>query len=360
MKLQKTDTRIGTSTSILDRRMRKFLASASVTLFAFMILSIYLSPFGYMITTALKDREMIVNSKSPIWPARATSYDYEGDSYSVYRVPDASGHERQLALYKKGREKSVFLDPQNPALGEITWVGKWRTLEPVWIFHPVWENFKQAWTETNMPRLLFNTIGIAGLGIFGTLISCIMVAYGFSRFRIPGKNIIFMVLISTIILPDFVKLVPTYALFQRIGWVGSWLPLVVPHFFANAYNVFLLRQFFMTIPRELDEAAMIDGAGPLRTLVSIILPQAVPAVISVALLHLMFAWNDFFGPLIYLSTERDLQPVSIGIQNYNALYFARPEMVQATALLGLILPLLVFLFAQRFFMQGLVFTGVDK
>ncbi len=212
----------------------------------------------------------------------------------------------------------------------------------------------------NLPRLLRNTIAIAGIGAIGTLLSCVAVAYGFSRFRFPGKNGLFMILIATVILPTFVTLVPTYTVFQRIGWVGTWLPLIVPHFFANAYNVFLLRQFFMTIPRELDEAAMIDGASPLRTLISVVLPQAVPAIITVGLLHFVWAWNDYFDPLIYLATRRDLQPIALGIQSYNAIHSAQPHMVQASSLLGLLLPVLLFFLAQRFFMQGIIFTGVEK
>jgi multiple sugar transport system permease protein len=186
------------------------------------------------------------------------------------------------------------------------------------------------------------------------------VAYGFTRFRIPGKSILFMVLVSTMILPTFVTIVPTYILFERIGWTGTMLPLIVPHFFANAYNVFVLRQYFLTIPREMDEAAMIDGAGPIRTLTSVILPQSIPALIAVGIFHFMWAWNDFFGPLLYLSTEQELQPISIAIQGFNARFSARPHLVQSSALLGLVVPLVLFFLAQRVFMRGIVFTGVEK
>ncbi|HEX5692464.1 MAG TPA: carbohydrate ABC transporter permease, partial [Roseiflexaceae bacterium] len=175
-----------------------------------------------------------------------------------------------------------------------------------------------------------------------------------------GKNLLFFLLIGTIILPQQVTLLPTYALFTRIGWTGTWLPLVVPHFFANAYNVFLLRQFFMGIPREMDEAAMIDGASPLRTLVSVILPQAVPAVIAVCLFHFFWAWNDFFGPLIYLVGRESLWPLSVGMTYFNGQFSQMPHLIQATALMALALPLILFLFAQRIFMQGVVITGVDK
>ena len=218
----------------------------------------------------------------------------------------------------------------------------------------------QAWNLIDFPRLFFNTLVIALTGLFGTLISCICVAYAFARFPIPGKNILFIVLLGTIILPQQVTLIPTYIFFSELGWVGTWLPLIVPHFFANAYNVFLLRQYFMTLPREIDEAALIDGAGPLHILTRIIIPQSWPAIVAVGIFHFVFAWNDFFGPLIYLLGQPDLQPISVGVQIFNFQYGPRPELVQATSFMAMLLPLIIFFFAQKVFMRGVVITGVDK
>ena len=147
----------------------------------------------------------------------------------------------------------------------------------------------------------------------GVVVSCTLVAYGFARFRFPGRSLLFMILIATIFLPGAVTVIPTYTVFSKIGWVGTWLPLLVPVFFANAFDVFLLRQYLMTIPREMDEAAAIDGAGPFRTLVSVILPQAWPVIIAVAIFHFVYSWNDFFNPLIYLSTKPELQTLAVGL-----------------------------------------------
>ncbi len=185
-------------------------------------------------------------------------------------------------------------------------------------------------------------------------------AYGFSRFRFPGRNGLFLVLLSTIILPIQVTLIPTFAVFAALGWVGTWLPLIVPHFFANAYNVFLLRQYFLTIPRDLDEAAMMDGAGPLRILWSVILPQAIPAVVAVSLFHFFWAWNEYFLPLIYLQGNRALQPLSVGIAEFNGAYSTEPTLIQAAAIMAMVVPVVVFFIAQRAFMRGVVFSGVEK
>jgi len=169
-----------------------------------------------------------------------------------------------------------------------------------------------------------------------------------------------VVLIATIILPFQVTLLPTYVMFTWLGWNGTWLPLIIPHCFANAYNVFLLRQYFMSIPRELDEAAMIDGAGPFRILRSVIVPQSVAAITAVSLFHFFFAWNDFFVPLLYLAGKPEIQPVSIALQQYNALYATQPTLIQASALMTMVVPVVVFLLAQKAFMRGVVITGVDK
>jgi multiple sugar transport system permease protein len=165
---------------------------------------------------------------------------------------------------------------------------------------------------------------------------------------------------ATILLPPQATIIPLFILFSKLGWIGTWLPLLVPAFFANAYDVFLLRQYLMTIPREMDEAAMIDGASPLRTLISVIIPQAIPAITAVTLFHFFFVWNDYFGPLVYLVGKENLWPISVGIGAFVTTYNNHPGLSAATAALTLVLPALMFFFAQRQFMQGVVITGVEK
>ncbi len=348
------------ATSFMRKEMLAFLGKISYSLIALAILVVFLSPLAYMVTTSLKTRDMIAQADSPILPMEAAVYEYEGKEVPILKVPDENGNTTSLAIIKKGREESIFIDPENPENGEITWEGRWRVLEPVREFSPQWDNYSYAWNQLNMPRLIRNTLIIAFFGMIGTLVSCTFVAYGFSRFRIPGKEALFLLLIATIMLPAFVTIVPTYILFAKLGWTGTFLPLIVPHFFANAYNVFLLRQFFMSIPKALDEAAMIDGAGPMQRLIYIILPQSVPVLVAVGVFHFIWAWNDFFGPLLYLSTKTELLPIAIGIQRFNAQFSARPHLVQASAFWGMILPLILFFLAQKVFMKGIVFTGVEK
>jgi multiple sugar transport system permease protein len=344
-----------------SKQLRNFTIKGLATLLVIFVLLIFLLPFGNMISVALRSIDQLSQTQNDsIFPMSAQQFEYNGTKYDVYEVPLPDGTIKTLALSKKGRASSEFIDPANPSAPPIVWQGAWRQLEAHLVFTPHPENFQNAWELANFPRMFRNTLAIALLGMIGTLLSSICVAYAFARFPIPGKNILFIILIGTIILPSQVTLIPTYAFFATIKWTGTWLPLIVPHFFANAYNVFLLRQYFMTLPRDLDEAAMIDGAGPFKVLTSVIIPQSWPALISVAVFHFVFAWNDFFSPLIYLLDKPELQPISVGVQIFNFQYGPQPNLIQATSLMALILPLVIFFFAQRFFMRGVVVTGVEK
>ncbi len=292
-----------------------------------------------------------------------------GTDYPLYEVPTEDGGTQRWAMIQEGvgQMETYFIDPDNLEAGILAWseqpfASQQRpNAHPVKQFDAQWGNFERAWREAKFSRALWNTLAIAILGMIGTVISCTLVAYAFTRFPIPYKNVLFMILISTIILPKQVTLVPTYFVFaQVLGWTGTWLPLIVPHFFANAYNVLLLRQYFSTLPIELDEAAMIDGAGPFRILVSVIIPQAWPAIVAVSLFHFVFAWNDYFEPLIYTLNNPKIAPLSVAIQIFNFVYDQQPHLIQATALMGLIVPVTLFFLAQRVFMRGVIMTGVDK
>lgn len=331
-----------------------------LTLIAVLALAAFLAPMLRSVAYALKSTDQITQDGTPLWPANPLTFEYEGEDLALLLVPLPDGTTRQLALFEPGRKASTFIDPSAPAAPPITWQGSWRTLEHLWQFAPHWENFGKVWDLIDFPRLLFNTLAIAVISTIGTLLSCTLVAYGFARFKFPGRTFLFTLLIATIFLPAAVTIIPTYTIFQKLGWVGTWLPLLVPAFFANAYDVFLMRQYFMTIPIEMDEAAAIDGAGSLRTLISVILPQAWPVVIAVAIFHLVYAWNDFFQPLIYLSSNPDIQTIALGLQRFNGIHYREPGLIQAGTLMTLVIPVVAFLLTQRFFTRGIVITGVEK
>lgn len=348
------------SQSVQAARRRRLLNEAAITLVALAILSLFLMPLGYGVVTSLKTGTQASDARAPILPSSPLTFVYQEQEYPIYSVPTEDGIQ-QWALITPRRGTSIFIDPQHPEVGPFEWEGNWRVLDPVTELDVQWNNYPEAWNRIDFPRLLLNTMVYAVVTMIGTLISSSLAAYGFARFRFPLKGPLFVILISTIILPPAVTLVPTYAFFVTVlNWGGTWLPLIVPHMFGNAYNIFLLRQYFLTIPREMEEAAMVDGAGPMRTFLEVILPQSVPALTAVALFHFFFAWNDFFGPLIYLAGNRSALPITVGLTQFNGLYNTSPQLILAASIISMSLPLAIFFMAQRVFIQGIVITGVDK
>jgi len=359
-----TSVPVGSSRKIVIRRwgpfVREVLARLGVTGFGLLVLAIFLLPLGYVVSTAFKLDSQMTTIGAPPWPAEQATYNYEGTGYPLYDVPTEDGGTRRLAVIHPFRETSDVVDAAHPELGVFNIEGRWRTWQAIYRFAPNMQNFTDAWEQVNFPRLFRNSLLLAGISTIGTLIACILVAYGFTRFQLPGKNILFVILISTIVLPPQATIIPLYILFSKLGWTQTWLPLLVPAFFANAYDVFLLRQYFMSIPRELDEAAMLDGANPLRILISVIIPQATPAITAVTIFHFFFVWNQYFEPLVYLLGKEKLYPVSVGIGQFVTTFSTYPGRSAATAVLAMLLPAVMFFLAQRQFMQGVVVTGVDK
>lgn len=222
---------------------------------------------------------------------------------------------------------------------------------------PQWQNFPLATTYIPFWQYMFNTFAIAGLTIVGTLLSCTLIAYGFARIRWPGRNIVFIIYLSTIMLPAQVTMIPLYITFRNLGWIGTILPLVVPAFFGNALYVFLLRQFLLGIPEELSEAARIDGASEFGILWRIMIPLMRPALATVALFTFVSVYRDFLGPLIYL-TNQDQWTISLGLKLFQNMYGAQWQLMMAASTLAMLPTLVLFFFTQRTFIKGIALTGL--
>ena len=346
--------------STLTLRVWEFTGTALLTLLVWIFLLVFLSPLSYMVVTSLRSGDELRDSSAPPYPAERLTYVYQGTTYQLYKVPTSDGVIHTWALVNPTRLSSQFIDPAHPEQGLITWKGSWRSLDGVYRFRIYWDNYVNVWKTVDYLHLLKNTFIIVILSEIGILLSSIAVAYGFSRFRIPGGRFLFFLLIATIVIPDSITLVPSYVIFTRIlPWNGTYYPLIVPAFFGSAIYIFLLRQNFKSIPRDLDEAAMLDGAGPLRTLISIIIPQAVPAIVTVALLHFFNTWNELRMASLYLAIRPDLQTISFSAQ-FSPTYGFTPEVLQTGAVFLLAIPLLVLFLSQRFFMQDMVVTGLEK
>lgn len=239
------------------------------------------------------------------------------------------------------------------------------TLPPVWIPRPAyWENFPNAWTFLPFNLYLFNTlVKYAIPSTIGTVISSALVAYGFSRIRWIGRDILFSICLMTMMVPGQVTLIPLFITFKKLGWVNTYLPLVVPAYFGNAYFIFMLRQFFRTIPQELSDAARIDGAGELQILLHVILPLVRPALAVVALFQFMWTWNDYFGPLIYVNV-RSQWTLALGLEylrdqtvQIGTKVLAYPYLMAVSTIITLPIVFLFF-FAQRTFIEGIALTGL--
>src|SRR6478736_1679524 len=276
------------------RRRWKRRAEHALTWIVLMILTVMiLFPLGWMVSTALKERKQIF-------------------TYPPERIPD-------------------------PAL---------------------WSNFRDAMTLFPFGTFIRNTLIIAGFNIAGVVLTSSLAAYAFARLRFPGRDIIFMVLLSTLMLPFAVLMIPRYVEFRQLGWLDSWLPLIVPNWFGGSvFYIFLLRQFFRGIPRELSDAAKLDGASEFRIYWQIVMPLAKPALAVVAVFVFLDSWNDFLAPLIYISSPGKYT-VSLGLSLFMGNYTTQWAYLMAASTLMTIPTIVVFIAAQRYFVRGVVLTGV--
>ena len=234
---------------------------------------------------------------------------------------------------------------------------------PSWL--PVkaqWVNYVTVWQEAPFGRWLWNSTFVAILSVFGTALSASLVGYSFARFRYPARDAIFMITLSTMMLPVEVTLIPTYLLFNKLDWLDTYKPLIIPHWLGGgAFNIFLMRQFFLSIPRELDDAARMDGAGSFRIYWRILLPLCRPALATMAVISFIANWNAFMGPLIYLIST-DKFTVAVGLRHFQTLAGGESEptehLLMAASVLVAAPCIVLFFFAQRHFVRGIVTTGI--
>ena len=231
---------------------------------------------------------------------------------------------------------------------------------PIWIPDPfVWSNYVRAVTIFPVSFVVFvrNSMYMSLMITLGTVLSNAIVAFAFARLSFRGSRVLFFIVLSTMMLPQQVTMIPLFILFSRIGWINSYNPLIVPHFFANAYFVFLLRQFYTTIPKELDDAARIDGCGVIGLFLRILLPLSKPALGITAIFAFTWSWNEFLGPLIYLS-RMETYPLAIALSFLRAAHGVLWSELMVVSFIAMLPPVLLFFVAQKHYIQGIVITGV--
>ena len=232
------------------------------------------------------------------------------------------------------------------------------TYPPSWIPNPVmWSNYLEVFQRVDFALFTFNSAKVALLSVAGVVISCSIVAYAFARLRFPGRSLLFGFAIATMFIPEQITTVPTFLLFNYFGWVDTHYPLWVPAWFASAFGIFLLRQFFMSIPVELEDAAKIDGCSPVGILWRIFLPLSKPAVTTLAVFTFIGSWNSLFGPLIYLNSQ-EKYTLPLGVIFLRGRWEGNEQLVLAGAVISLIPVLIVFASAQKYFISGIATTGL--
>ncbi|MBI2939430.1 MAG: carbohydrate ABC transporter permease [Chloroflexi bacterium] len=236
---------------------------------------------------------------------------------------------------------------------------------PEFIPNPVrLDNYPAAWVVVPFTTYLVNTLIVVFLAMVGQILSATLVAYGFARFQFPGRNVLFTLLLSTLMIPGHVLLIPQFILFQRLGWINTFAPLIVPYYFGGgAFYIFLLRQFFLTLPRDLDEAAEIDGAGTFHILTRIIVPLSRPVLATIAIFSFIYHWDDFIHPIIYLQRE-DRFTLAVGLRFLQGFVIAgmsqedKIPLLMAASILVTAPIIVLFLTMQRYFVQGIVLSGL--
>ncbi|SDT12277.1 carbohydrate ABC transporter permease [Microlunatus soli] len=223
--------------------------------------------------------------------------------------------------------------------------------------HPQWSNYAQVFDV--IPRFFYNSVKLAVINVVGVLAVSSLAGFAFGRLRFPARNVLFVVLLATAMIPGIAYLIPQYIIFQQIGWVDTQLPLWVPRVFTPVFATFLMRQYFMSLPQELEDAARVDGAGTFTVFWRILLPETKPALGAIAIFTFLESWNDLFGPLIYINS-RELQTLPVALAQFQNEYFSQITLLMAGATIAVLPVIVVYLVAQRQFIRGITLTGINR
>lgn len=325
----------------------------------------FLIPFLWMLLTAFKSNQDVFHTPPRWLPYDNVFVDVNGEQFPLYNVQTENGL-KQLAAVKIVEGVGTFVDPSNPGQQmeyEIQ-QGATKIADPIMHVSFKWQNFPDAMERGSRPGIgasfwvyFRNSLVIAFFSIVGTLFSNTPVAYAFARLKFPGRDILFVIILATMMLPFQVTMIPIYLFFNDfLGWGNTFLPLIIPTFFANAYDVFLLRQFFRTIPEEMCDAARVDGASEWQIFTRIVLPLSVPVLATVTVFTFLWAWNDFTGPLLFLTSPKNFT-MALGLQDFQSQRSMVWNQLMAAATVFTVPIVIAFFFAQKTFIQGIKLTG---
>ncbi len=354
--------------SFRRKKIRDFFRSLfSHTIINFVGL-FFLIPFIWMLVTAFKSDQDVFHTPPRWLPYDNVTVNVNGQSLPLYNVITETGV-RQLAMVKIDSGLGTFVDPKNPGqqLQYKIQQGTVKIAEPILHVSFRWQNFIDAMERGSRPGVgasfavyFKNSLIIAFFTIVGTLLSNTPVAYAFARIRFPYRDLLFIIVLATMMLPYQVTMIPLYLFFNDyLHWGNTFLPLLVPAFFANAYDVFLLRQFFRTIPEEMCDAARVDGASEWQIFTRIVLPLSVPVIATVTVFTFLYAWNDFTAPLLFLNSP-DKFTMALGLRDFQSQRTMIWNQLMAASVVFTIPIVIAFFFAQKTFIQGIKLTGLKE
>ena len=350
------------------KKLRNILQSTASHILIIAVGLFFLVPFIWMLVTAFKSDQDVFHSPPRWLPYDNVRVEVNGEQLPLYEVKTEDGV-KELAMIKIDEGIGQFVDPQNP--GQIKQYdiqqGRERIAEPIMHVSFRWQNFPEAMKRGSRPGVgasfwvyFKNSLIIAIVSIIGTLVSNTPVAYAFARIKFPGREALFIFVLATMMLPFQVTMIPMYKLFNDyLGWGDTFLPLLVPTFFANAFDVFLLRQFFRTIPEEMCDAARVDGASEWQVFTRIVLPLSTPVLATITVFTFVWAWNDFTGPLLFLNSPRNFT-MALGLQDFQGQHTMIWNQMMAAATVFTIPIIIAFFFAQKTFIQGIKMTGLKE
>lgn len=347
------------------KHLRSFLTSLGSHTAINLVGLCFLIPFVWMIVTAFKSNQDVFHTPPRWLPYDNVRVEVNGEEFPLYNVQTEEGI-KQLAAVKIESGLGTFIDPQNPTARIEVEIQQGDTIlaEPIMHVSFRWQNFPDAMTRGSRPGVgasfwvyFKNSMIIAFFTIIGTLFANTPVAYAFARIKFPGRDLLFILVLATMMLPYQVTMLPLYKLFNEyLGWGNTFLPLIIPAFFANAYDVFLLRQFFRTIPEEICDAARVDGASEWQIFTRIVLPLSIPVLATITVFTFLWAWNDFTGPLLFL-TSPDKFTMALGLRDFQGQRTMIWNQLMAASVVFTVPIIIAFFFAQKTFIQGIKLTG---
>ncbi len=348
-----------------SRKIRDVFVSTLSHGFIIFIGMFFAVPFLWMLLTSFKSDKDVFHTPPRWLPHDAVRVEINGEEYPLYNVKTSDGI-KQYAALKIESGVAYFVDPADPdvVIPIELQQGTERVAQLVEEVSFRWQNFPDAMNRGSRPGVgasfwvyFKNSLIVAFFTIVGTLVSNTPVAYAFARLKFPGRDVLFVIILATMMLPFQVTMIPIYLLFNdTLGWGDTFLPLIIPTFFANAWDVFLLRQFFKTIPEEMCDAARVDGASEWQIFTQIVLPLSTPVLATITVFTFLYAWNDFTGPLLFLHSPRNFT-MALGLQDFQGQKTIIWNQLMAAATVFTLPIIVAFFFAQKTFIQGIKLTG---